>query len=67
MLTFVNNILTFQVKFSDKCVDYTVKDGNKGPTGLDNINRIAGNMYSLNVYDLQNRQFDFMYTYLNLR
>ena len=52
MLTFQNNKLEFDVKFTDyKCVDFNKKD-NGGETGLDNGDRVAGNMYSLNVYDL---------------
>ena len=58
MLTYLNKKMLFKVKFSDdKCVDYDIKDGydtneGKGATGLDNENRVAGNMYSLNVFDL---------------
>ena len=52
MLTFWNKRVWFKVKFSDdKCVDFNKKD-NGGDTGIDNENRIAGNMYPLNVYDL---------------
>ena len=51
MLTFQNNKLEFDVKFTDyKCVDFNKKD-NGGETGLDNGDRVAGNMYSFNVYD----------------
>ena len=50
MLTFWNKRVWFKVKFSDdKCVDFNKKD-NGGDTGIDNGNRIAGNMYPLNVY-----------------
>ena len=57
MLSFENKRVEFDVKFSNKCVDYDIKDGydtneGKGATGLDNENRVAGNMYSLNVFDL---------------
>ena len=57
MLSFENKRVEFDVKFSNKCVDYDIKDGydtneGKGATSLDNGNRVAGNMYSLNVYEL---------------
>ena len=46
MLTFQNYKLEFDVKFTDyKCVDFNKKD-NGGETGLDNGDRVAGNMYS---------------------
>ena len=43
------NQLVFDVKFSDNCVDYDKTDGG-GETHITNGNRVAGNMYSLNVY-----------------
>ena len=46
MLTFLNDTLRFQVKFSDgQCVEFDKKP-NGGPTGFDYAPRIAGNMYS---------------------
>ena len=64
MLTLRNKMLIFKLKFSDdKCVDFNKKD-NGGDTGLDNGNRIAGNMYSLNVYIFWNRHFDFTHSTL---
>ena len=62
MLSFWDNRVEIDVKFSNKCVDYDIKDGydtneGKGATSLDNINRVAGNMFALNVYDLPIKQF----------